>query len=531
MSVNNEASLLHRGVQYLEENKETRTGSWLVWTFLMLVRWLVGLHSYSGEHVPPMFGDYEAQRHWMEITFNVPISQWYFNTTSNDLLYWGLDYPPLTAYVSYLFGYVANIVEPSMVELTSSRGYESATSRVFMRTSVLLCDVVLLMPAIYCMARVSYGSANWTRRTTFCLLVLLQPAVLLIDHGHFQYNNVCLGYTALGVAFILQGHEVFGSICYCLALNFKQMALYYAPAFGVFLLSRCLYRKRCILHLGKLALAVIATFALVWFPICAYPSAKETCLSSMAQVVHRIFPFGRGLFEDKVANFWCIADFIFKIRRRLTPLLQMRLCTIMTIIGFLPSVIDLLRRKPTNLRFVLSLAVCSLSFFLFSFQVHEKSILLPLLPISFLFANNALLSGWFSVLSTFSMYFLLEKDGLVLPYVVLLPAYAGMAVVPFLKTGAVQSQSVHQTEFPPGYRPDGKAHPFFRAFITVSLLGIVAVHVAHLCINPPARYPHIHDYVFAAYSCGHFLLVLAYLTYWQWTAESPVAQSSKAKEE
>ena len=120
MSVNNEASLLHRGVQYLEDNKETRTGSWLAWTFLILVRWLVGLHLYSGEHVPPMFGDYEAQRHWMEITFNVPISEWYFNTTSNELLYWGLDYPPLTAYVSYLFGYVANIVEPSMVKLTSS---------------------------------------------------------------------------------------------------------------------------------------------------------------------------------------------------------------------------------------------------------------------------------------------------------------------------------------------------------------------------------------------------------------------------
>ena len=77
------------------------------------------------------------------------------------------------------------------------------------------------------------------------------------------------------------------------------------------------------------------------------------------------------------------------------------------------------------------------------------------------------------------MYFLLEKDGLVLPYVVLLPAYAGMAVVPFLKTGAVQSQSVHQTEFPPGYRPDGRVHPFFRAFITVRNLILDSVSAVH----------------------------------------------------
>ncbi|CAI5732958.1 unnamed protein product [Peronospora destructor] len=531
MSIIEEASLIQRGLEFLEQNDEKRKGLLLVWLLLVLVRWLVGLHSYSGQHRPPMFGDYEAQRHWMEITINLPVSEWYLNTTSNNLLYWGLDYPPLTAYVSYIFGCVANVIEPSMVALTSSRGYESATSKVSMRTSVLLCDIVLFMPAIYCVARAIYGRENWNRGTAFFLLILLQPAVLLIDHGHFQYNNVCLGFTALGVALILQGHEFLGSICYCLALNFKQMALYYAPAFGVFLLSRCLYREMCILHLIKLTVGVIATFALMWLPMCVYASAENTCLSTMAQVLHRIFPFGRGLFEDKVANFWCIADFIIKIRRFVTPTLQMQLCAVMTFIGFTPSVIDLLRRKPTKLRFLISLAVCSLSFFLFSFQVHEKTILLPLLPISFLFAYNALLSGWFSVLSTFSMYFLLKKDGLILPYIVLQLAYTGVAVAPFLAPGTSKHLHVQQTGLIPGYRRDGSAHPLFRAYVTISLLGVVVIHSTQAWITPSARYPHIHDYVFAAYSCGHFLLILAYLTYWQWTAEPQKTQSMKSKKE
>lgn len=57
-----------------------------------------------GEHVPPKFGDYEAQRHWMEITTSLPISSWYFNSTENDLQYWGLDYPPLTALHSWACG-------------------------------------------------------------------------------------------------------------------------------------------------------------------------------------------------------------------------------------------------------------------------------------------------------------------------------------------------------------------------------------------------------------------------------------------
>ena len=47
-----------------------------------------------------MYGDYEAQRHWMELTWHLPIQQWY----TYDLQYWGLDYPPLTAYISWICG-------------------------------------------------------------------------------------------------------------------------------------------------------------------------------------------------------------------------------------------------------------------------------------------------------------------------------------------------------------------------------------------------------------------------------------------
>ena len=34
----------------------------------VLLRLMVGLHGYSGQGVAPRFGDYEAQRPWMEIT-------------------------------------------------------------------------------------------------------------------------------------------------------------------------------------------------------------------------------------------------------------------------------------------------------------------------------------------------------------------------------------------------------------------------------------------------------------------------------
>ena len=68
----------------------------------IVLRVVVGLHSYSGRGDPPKFGDYEAQRHWMEITLNLPIADWYVSTKDNDLQYWGIDYPPLSAYQRYV---------------------------------------------------------------------------------------------------------------------------------------------------------------------------------------------------------------------------------------------------------------------------------------------------------------------------------------------------------------------------------------------------------------------------------------------
>jgi alpha-1,3-glucosyltransferase len=65
-----------------------------------LFRWAIGFWPYSGFQSPPMHGDFEAQRHWMELTTHLPVSQWYFH----NLQWWGLDYPPLTAYHSWILG-------------------------------------------------------------------------------------------------------------------------------------------------------------------------------------------------------------------------------------------------------------------------------------------------------------------------------------------------------------------------------------------------------------------------------------------
>jgi hypothetical protein len=46
----------------------------------------------------------------------------------------------------------------------------------------------------------------------------------------------------------------------------------------------------------KLGVTTVASFAVLFGPL--------VLAGEFGQVVHRIFPFARGIFEDKVANFW-----------------------------------------------------------------------------------------------------------------------------------------------------------------------------------------------------------------------------------
>ncbi|ETW07301.1 hypothetical protein, variant 2 [Aphanomyces invadans] len=503
----------------LQEHNLEKSGSALVLVAALLVRWLVSLHSYSGMSTPPMFGDFEAQRHWMELTFHLPVADWYFY----DLQYWGLDYPPLTAYVSYFFGYVAQFVEPELVALKASRGYETATGKVFMRVSVLVCDLVVFMPSLLLLAKGIY-KRQWALRMEFLMLVLLQPAFILIDHGHFQYNNVSLGFTTLSVACILQDYEVLGSIFFSCALNFKQMALYYAPAITFYLVAKCLYRPNFFLHFAKLGAAVIGSFAVLWLPLCA--SGLSECGTTIAQMLHRVFPIARGLFEDKVANVWCCVDLFWKLRHRVAPQHLVYLCTAATFVGFLPSIVDLVRRRPTRVRFFLALFNSSMSFFLLSFQVHEKTILLPLLPMTFLLSEAPLLASWFGLLATFSMHFLLVKDGLVVPYIVAIIGYTAFGIVPHLWQSRLST-----APSAPGLPPSGSPPLWQRIYVVASIVGIAILQVLAWSVAPPSKYPHIHEYLFALYSCGHFVLALVYTTYWQWTAPGPTAADEKDKVE
>lgn len=221
----------------------------------LVARAAVGLGPHSGESTPPMYGDYEAQRHWMELTLHLPAREWYEQGEHNDLQYWGLDYPPLTAYHSRACGgLVAALAGPEALALGKrSRGFESEASKAAMRLSVILGDVMCYLPACYAAAMAYYsrqggrkpGDGRGEKRALRAFAALaLQPCLLLIDHGHFQYNGVSLGLSIAGAALAMRGADIAGAVAFALALNHKQMALYYAPAFFAYMLGKALRRGK-----------------------------------------------------------------------------------------------------------------------------------------------------------------------------------------------------------------------------------------------------------------------------------------------
>uniref|UniRef100_A0A7G3AJJ0 Alpha-1,3-glucosyltransferase n=1 Tax=Lutzomyia longipalpis TaxID=7200 RepID=A0A7G3AJJ0_LUTLO len=480
------------------------------------LRATVSLHAYSGADKPPMFGDFEAQRHWQEITVNLPTRDWYRNTTDNDLLYWGLDYPPLTAYHSWMCGKVAQLVDPGFVALHTSRGISSAAHKFFMRLTVLLADILIYLPAVYwgCSAvwkrtHIDIVPASW--KVLHLILAMSFPGQILIDNGHFQYNNISLGLTIWATVCLLHDRLFLASFLFTLALNYKQMSLYHALPFFFYLLAKCLPGGRNKLSISdalgrllRIGVIVIVTFTLLWLPWLRD-------VDDLKQVLVRVFPINRGLFEDKVANFWCTFNTIFKFKDAIPKEKMALYCLSTTLISVLPSGINLFFR-PTKENFLLSLINTSLGFFLFSFQVHEKSILLAAIPVLLYFPFDPITCLWLLEIATFSMVPLLQKDGLFTAFLALqgifllsIRLYHLMASkgrkdsMDFLLLGCfVVSKTVR-------WQDNLKIWAFY-----LSLTGQVALLIGQELITPPENLPYLFPYLISAFSGLHFIAFFLY---------------------
>ncbi len=484
------------------------------WGFVSMLRIAIGFNHHSGQdnhhgslEKGAYGGDFEAQRHWMELTIHLPIGDWYWY----DLGYWGLDYPPLTAYVSWVCGWASHyIVGPESVALEASRGIEDPNHKAFMRGTVLVLDLLVFGCAVWNAAYEGNRKSLWT-----ILIALCQPAILLIDHGHFQYNTVALGLSIAAFSGMVQpdfGTCVWGGFFFTLALNFKQMTLYYAPVVFFYLLGRCGAKLqwssfvRRILWLGG---AVLFTFYVLWEPFFKYApsnvSPAPTPLDRILHVLRRIFPFERGLFEGKVANLWCALNTSpVKIRSRIPSDLQPLLALAGTIVLMLPSCWKVFKvgmedpsstasMKRHRVSLLWATTSCSLSFFLASFQVHEKSILLSLAPCSLLFWQDPVFVEWFSFACLWSLWPLIQVDRLQTPYWCMVLVFVSILWFRRIDMGESQPESIFSRQ-----------SLILRYIPTLCFIGMIALHVVQAFVPAPPRLPDLYEVLWSVAGCGMF---------------------------
>jgi alpha-1,3-glucosyltransferase len=324
-------------------------------------------------------------------------------------------------------------------------------------------------------------------------VALLTPAFLLIDHGHFQYNNVMLGFTLWSLAMFAMQRYCLSVVFLMLSIAFKQMNIYSVPAFGAALLGIGMSGgtfKSTIISYFKYGIFAVLTLAACFGP---FLESKET----IVPVLHRLFPVNRGLFEEKVANFWCSLAILTKFHRKHSNEQLFRYCLLSVLTVLIPIslgfVVKGMRKGGLGIvAFLRGLSLVCLSMYLFSYHVHEKQILIPLLPITFLLSDSPWFVYFFTSWASFSLFPLMKKDNLQVAYFAVCLAWN---CVFFLSNSSRRIGGL------------------WKFLIFISLDFILVNHAVQVFWTPPAKYPDLFLVLNTLSSSGAFGISAVYLFY------------------
>ncbi|XP_072466847.1 dolichyl pyrophosphate Glc1Man9GlcNAc2 alpha-1,3-glucosyltransferase isoform X4 [Notamacropus eugenii] len=241
----------------------------------------------------------------------------------------------------------------------------------------------------------------------------------------------------LSIARLFQKRHLEGAFLFAILLHFKHIYLYVAPAYGIYLLrSYCFtgnkpdgsVRWSSFSFLRLLALGSIVCF------VSALSLGPFIALNQLPQIISRLFPFKRGLCHAYWApNFWALYNALDKmlsiiglkynlldpkkiakasmtsglvqqfqhvVLPSVTPLATL----ICTVIAMLPSIFCLWFKPQGPRGFLRCLIVCALSSFMFGWHVHEKAILLAILPMSLLSVGKPQDAAIYLLLTTTGHY-------------------------------------------------------------------------------------------------------------------------------
>ncbi|KAL9932766.1 hypothetical protein V8E36_008465 [Tilletia maclaganii] len=275
--------------------------------------------------------------------------------------------------------------------------------------------------------------------TLLAASVFFHPGLIIIDHMHFQYNGFLFGVLLWAIWAARERRLLLCAILFSSLLNLKHIYVYIAPAFTVFLLRTYVVPPGAesklrthpdifflaIERLLGLALVTLLPFAfslgpLIWDTLLHAGKDEPGVGGVLNQLLSRLFPFSRGLnhayWAPNAWALWTFADrILLKVLRArpslgqflpiyfsrninnasavasasrglvgdttfaLLPNIAPNTCFALTLVAMVPFLAYLWQR-PSYRRFLAALTGCGFASFLFGWHVHEKAILLMLIP-------------------------------------------------------------------------------------------------------------------------------------------------------
>jgi len=158
----------------------------------------------------------------------------------------------------------------------------------------------------------------------------------------------------------------------------------------------------------------------------------------------------------------------------------------------------------SDLRLLLLSTSCSaLAFFLASFQVHEKSILIALSPMSLLFVDYPNFISWFCVVTTWTMYPLFIIDKLESAYYINVSTF--LVIVSISKTILFEGDCTTERTILPE-----AAHRFlFKVILPFTNISMICLHVIERLGKAPTSLPDLFPVIWSIIGCG--LLFLSFI--------------------
>lgn len=366
----------------------------VAWEWRWQLRLFVALTAVKILLVPSYYStDFEVHRNWAAITNSLPLQKWYIEATSP----WTLDYPPLFAWFEALVACFAKRIDPAMLDV-NNLNYASASTIWFQRVSVMVTDLVLAMAATYAVAE----RPALEQRAAFAAVVG-SGGLLMVDHIHFQYNGMLLGLLVASVALAEKGRLLWSAAIFAAVVNMKHLFAAAGPPFAVFLLRSCCRRPGGAAHLASLVVVVAA--------VCATSLGPFVAKRQLSTVLARLFPFGRGLCHSYWApNAWALYAAADRVTAaalaRLTDTPKMSsdssltgglvggvnfavlapvgpsIAAAATIVAQLPALIALWLEPQHTGQLTEAVVLSLMSSFVWGYHVHEKAILMVLIPMA-----------------------------------------------------------------------------------------------------------------------------------------------------